>query len=302
MVNSGVMGPAHSCREMGIPARWARRARAGRWWNCAVDFKRFEAEGWGERAPTYDRLIGAVTARFADDLLDAARVAPGARVLDAACGTGVLTAAAAARGAEPLGIDITSEMVAAAARRHPGLRFLQGDAERLEFPDGSFDAILAGFLLHHLPDPQTATAEFARVLAPGGRLAATVWDHPSRMRLIGLVDDALAEAGADPSIGIPPGPPAFGFAEPADFARLLEDAGLEDVEVRTIAFEHLVPSGEDLWEGLLGGTVRTTRQVRAQPPDTRSRTREALIALAEQHRTARGLAIPVSAVLASGGS
>lgn len=267
-----------------------------------MDFKQFESEGWGERAPTYDRLIGAVTARCAADLLDAARVTRGTRVLDAACGTGVLTAAAAARGAQPVGIDITDEMVALAARRHPGLRFRQGDAERLAFPDGSFDAVVAGFLLHHLPDPQTATAEFARVLAPGGRLAATVWDDPERMRLIGLVDDALAEAGADPSLGIPPGPPAFGFAEPGDFARLLEDAGLEDVGVRTIAFEHLVPSGEELWEGLIGGTVRTTRQVRAQPPEVRSRIREALIALAEQHRTARGLAIPVAAVLASGGS
>ena len=162
-----------------------------------MDFKQFESEGWGERAATYDRLIGAVTARFADPLLDAAHVTPGARVLDAACGTGVLTAIAAARGAEPLGIDLAAEMVDIAARRHPGLRFLPGDAERLEFPDRSFDAVIAGFLLHHLPDPHTATAEFARVLAPGGRLAATVWDDPSRMRLIGLVNDALAEAGAD---------------------------------------------------------------------------------------------------------
>jgi SAM-dependent methyltransferase len=267
-----------------------------------VDFKAFESQGWGERAPTYDRLVGAVTARFADPLLDAAHVRPGARVLDAACGTGALTAAAAARGAEPLGIDLTAEMVALAARRHPGLRFLQGDAEALAFPSGAFDAVVAGFLLHHLPDPHTAAGEFARVLAPGGRLAATVWDDPSRMRLIGLVNDALAEAEADPSLGIPEGPPAFAFAGPEDFVRLLEDAGFEDVEVRTIAFEHLVPSGEALWDGLLGGTVRTTRQVRAQPPEIRTRVREALIALAEQHRTDAGLAIPVSALLASGGS
>ena len=82
---------------------------------------------------------------------------------------------------------------------------------------------------------------------------------------------------------------------------MLEAAGLIDVEVRTIAFEHVVASGEELWDGLLGGTVRTTRQVRAQPPDVRERVREALIRLAERHRTDAGLAIPVSAMLASGG-
>jgi SAM-dependent methyltransferase len=267
-----------------------------------VDFKAFETEGWGERAPTYDRLIGAVTARFADPLLDAAHVTAGARVLDAACGTGVLTAAAAARGAEPVGIDLTAQMVATARRRHPGLRFTEGDAERLGFPARAFDGVVAGFLLHHLPQPETAAGEFARVLAPGGRLAATVWDDPSRMRLIGLVDDALAEAGADPSLGLPEGPPAFAFARPADFAALLERAGFTGVEVRTVAFDHRVAGGEELWEGLLGGTVRTTRQVRAQPPAVRERVREALIRLAEAYRTADGLAIPVSAMLASGSS
>jgi SAM-dependent methyltransferase len=265
-----------------------------------VDFKQFESEGWGERAATYDRLIGAVTARFAEPLLDAAHVGEGTRVLDAACGTGVLTAAAAARAAQAVGVDLTEPMVAAARRRHPGLRFEQGDVERLGFPGGAFDAIVAGFLLHHLPEPQRAAAEFVRVLAPGGRFAATVWDDPSRMRLIGLVNDALAAAGADLDLGIPDGPDAFGFAAPEDFAALLEGAGFSGVEVRTVAFEHRVASGEELWDGLLGGTVRTTRQVRAQPPEVRGRVREALIRLAEAHREGDALAVPVSAMLASG--
>lgn len=265
-----------------------------------MDFKTFESEGWGERAATYDQLVGAVTARFAVPLLDAAHVTDGSRVLDVACGTGGLTAAAAARGAEAVGVDLTEPMVATARRRHPGLRFQQGDVERLEFPDGAFDAIVAGFLLHHLPEPQLAAAEFARVLAPGGRLAATVWDDPGRMRLIGLVNDALDEAGADPSLGIPDGPDAFGFAEPDDFAALLRGAGFTGVEVRTVAFEHRVASGEELWDGLLGGTVRTTRQVRAQPPEVRDRVREALIRLSEVHCDGDALAIPVSAMLAEG--
>ena len=266
-----------------------------------ADFKAFEAAGWTARAPTYDRLMGAVTARVAEPLLDAAGVRSGTRLLDAACGPGGLAATAATRGAEPVGLDLAADMVALARRRHPDLRFIEGDAERLPFDDAAFDAVAAGFLIHHLPDPERAAAEFARVLAPGGRVAATVWDRPQRMRLIGLVDDAMAEAGAERALGVPQGPDAFGFAEPAEFAALLLGAGFEDVEVRTLGFSHRAETAGELWEGLLGGTVRTTEQLNAQPPAVRERVRKAFARLAEAHRGPDGaLAVPVAAVLASG--
>lgn len=266
-----------------------------------MDFKAFEASGWDDRAATYERLIGAVTARFAAPLLDAAAVAPGTRTLDAACGTGALSAAAAARGADTVGMDFAAEMVAAARERHPELRFVEGDVEQLPFADASFEAAVAGFVLHHLPDAARGVAEIARVLVPGGRLAATVWDRPERMRLIGLADDAMADACADPSLGVPEGPPGFGFTAPEELAALLEAGGFASVEVRTVAFEHRVAGAQELWDGLLGGTVRTTGQLRAQPPEVRERVRQALARLADAHRAADGaLAIPVSALLVSG--
>ena len=238
------------------------------------EFKAFESAGWADRAETYDDLMGAVTARLAEPLLDAAAVGAGTRLLDAACGPGTTAAAAAARGAEPVGLDLAEGMVAEARSRHPELRFQQGDVERLAFEDGRFDAVTAGFLLHHLPDPARGVAELARVLAPGGRLAATVWDDPERMRLIGLADDALERAGADRSAGVPDGPAAFGFAQPEELTALLSGAGFEDVSVRTIAFTHRAESAEALWRGLLGGTVRTAEQVRNQPrPGARPRPR-----------------------------
>ena len=120
-----------------------------------------------------------MTARLIEPLLDGAGVQAGTRLLDAACGPGTLAATAAARGADAVGLDLAGDMVALARRRHPELRFLEGDAERLPFAAGSFDAVAAGFLVHHLPHPERAAAEFARVLAPGGRVAATVWDRRS---------------------------------------------------------------------------------------------------------------------------
>jgi ubiquinone/menaquinone biosynthesis C-methylase UbiE len=263
------------------------------------EFKAFESAGWAARAETYDDVMGAVTARFVEPLLDAAGVGAGTRLLDAACGPGTLAAAAAVRGASVVGIDLAPGMVELASERHPSLRFLQGDVEHLPFEDGSFDAVVAGFLLHHVPDPDRAVAELARALTRGGRLAATVWDRPERMRLLGLANDALARAGADATAGLPEGPDAFGFAEPSELAALLERGGFEAVRVRTLQLTHRAASADELWEGLLGGTVRTTEQVNEQPARVQERIRAAFTDLAQEHRGEDGaLEVPVAAVLA----
>src|SRR4051812_29549427 len=114
----------------------AGSARAG--------FKGFEAEGWTRKAATYERLVGRVTACFVEPLLDAACVTSGTRLLDVASGPGHCAAAAAARGAVPLGLDAAEGMVAAARGRYPEVEFQQGDAERMAFADSAFDAVVAG--------------------------------------------------------------------------------------------------------------------------------------------------------------
>src|SRR4051812_45378204 len=136
----------------------ALTARAG--------YKAFEAEGWTRKATTYERLIGRATARFVEPLLDAAGVKAGTRLLDVACGTGRCAAAAAARGAVPLGLDAADGMVAVARARYPEIEFQQGDAERLAFANSPFDAVVAGFVVNHLPCPERALSEFARVVRP----------------------------------------------------------------------------------------------------------------------------------------
>ena len=172
----------------------------------AEQFKAFEAAGWSRRASTYGRVTGAITARFVDALLDAACVGAGMRVLDVATGPGHVAAAAAARGAEPVGVDIAEGMLAVARRDHPQLDFRHGDAEALPFADSSFEAVVGAFVLNHLPRPEVAAAEFARVLESGGRLALSVWDAPERARFIGLVRDAVARAGGTPSAAPAGGP------------------------------------------------------------------------------------------------
>ena len=96
----------------------------------------------------------------------------------------------------PLGLDAAVGMVAAARARYPEIEFRQGDAERLPFADASFDAVVAGFVVNHLPCPERALVEFARVLRPDGRVAVTVWDRPERMRLLGIGSQQAFDADA----------------------------------------------------------------------------------------------------------
>src|SRR3954453_13754042 len=149
-------------------------------------FKAFEAAGWSANAPGYGALTGRITARFAASLLDAARAGPGTRVLDAGCGHGDLCAAAAARGAAPVGVDLAEGMVAAAQAAHPDLEFRVADAEDLLFPDASFDAVLAAFLVNHLPPPERAAQELRRVVAAGGRVAVAMWGRARGGGVLGL--------------------------------------------------------------------------------------------------------------------
>ena len=190
-------------------------------------------------------------------------------------------------------------MVALAAERYPAVEFRQGDAQALAYPDGSFDALVGNFAMHHLSDPERAAGEFARVLSPGGRLAITVWDLPERARLVGLLLDALAHARAVAPPDLPVGPDFFRFSQEPELVGLLERHGFGGITVRDVSFLHFVSSPAELWHGLVGGTVRTAAVVRAQPEHIRQRVREAFDRLLEAHRVGDGFELPVSVKLAA---
>src|SRR3954468_22941861 len=264
-------------------------------------FKAFEAEGWTRKAATYDRLTGRATARLIEPLLDAAGVQSGTRLLDVAGGPGRCAAAAAARGAVPLGLDAAVGMVAVARARYPEIEFQQGDAERLPFADESFDAVVAAFVVNHLPRPEGALAEFARVLRPGGRVAVAVWDRPGRMRLLGVLAEAIERTVGVRDPGLPSGgPDPFRFADEAAFAALLSGAGLDRVEVRSIGFEERVADTNELWEGMLAGSVRTAAAIERQSESVRRRIRGELEDVVASYRSDAGITLPVSAKLATG--
>ena len=269
--------------------------------DSAEAFDAFEAAGWELRAEGYAKVFVPVTGRVVESLLDAAGVGPGTRVLDVASGPGHVTAACAARGAVPVGLDVAYHMLEIARRRYPDLEFRQGDAQDPPFPDGSLDAVVGNFAILHFGDPDRAAARFARLLAPGGAVALSTWDHPPRARLVGVVLDAAREVGAEPLPHLPAGPPFFRFADEAEFTRLLSDAGLRKVKVHTVEFTQHFQSPDELWDGLRLSTVRMRALVFDQPDEVEAKIRSAYDRIVREYATADGgLDIPISVKIAAG--
>jgi SAM-dependent methyltransferase len=270
----------------------------------AVDldaFAAFEAAGWEEQADGYHRFFQPVTSRVAEPLLDAVGLRSGTRVLDVASGPGYVASAAAGLGATAVGVDVAERMVALARTLHPAVEFLVADGEQLPFADGSFDAVVANLAVPHFGRPERAAGELARVLVPGGRAALSMWDFPERNRLFGVFVDAVAEVGTAPSSDVPAGPPIFRFSDENELVGLLTGAGLIDVAVQTVSFVHPVGSVEELWDGLLGGTVRSRALVLGQPEDVQRSVREAFERQTGEYLVGDGqLEVPVAFKVASG--
>jgi SAM-dependent methyltransferase len=204
------------------------------------------------------------------------------------------------RGAIATGVDIADEMVALARRSHAGVRFLRGDAEQLPFPDGAFDALVCGFGINHMPRPDRALGEFLRVVAPGGAIALSTWDRPERNRFLGIMADAFRAAGGTPPPETLAGPDHHRFGDDDELRALLGAAGLEDIEIRTESLNQRVADVDELWEGMLGGSVHTAGLILSQPPSRRERIRAELDSLTVEYRVEGGLDIPIRAKIARG--
>ena len=263
-------------------------------------FNEFERRGWAENSTeAYDRVFGPITRRVVDELLDAAGVGSQTRMLDLATGPGYVAAGAWARGARVLGVDRSPQMLDRARQLYPKIDFQEGDAEALSLPDASFDAVVANFCLLHVGRPEKMISELTRVLTPKARAALTVWGPPDRARLFGIVPESLRAAGAATPAEIPEGPNFFRFSSDEAFSHLLSSAGLYEVAVRTIEFQHHIPDVAHLWNGMLHGVARTRALLALQSAEARERIHMEFARLLEPYRAGGGFDIPVCIKLAS---
>ncbi|MEJ0074954.1 MAG: class I SAM-dependent methyltransferase [Alphaproteobacteria bacterium] len=266
----------------------------------AERLRNFEREGHDALAESYHDFFSPVTELANEPLLRAVRLEPGMRLLDVATGPGTLAAAAARRGAHPVGVDLAPKMIALARRLYPGIAFQEADIESLPFAAGTFDAVSCGFALGHIPRPEVSLAECVRVIKPGGRIAFSWWDDPSRQRIQGIFREALAEVRTTVPAGAPQGHNMFRFSDRAAFGGLLRDAGLTAVQVDDHATVFTFANADTVWFGGLGSFVLTGAMITSQNDTTQRAIRAAFDRLISGYATADGIALPVAFKVGSG--
>lgn len=241
------------------------------------------ASAWERNDAWLEEHLGVLSRKLCDD----AKISAGQQVLDLACGAGEPSSIAAAR-VGPTGrvvaTDLSPDMVAATRRKHQRLGFdhvevREMDAENIAFPDGTFDVVTCRFGLMFCPDPARAAAEILRVLKPGGKLSAAVWDEPARNPFFTAVGQVIAKYVPAP----PPDPKApgvFRLAPPGELAGILKGAGFKDVRVEPMPLTFSYRSPEAYWElqSQLAAPLRAA--VATLPPDKLAELREAVLGVA----------------------
>jgi SAM-dependent methyltransferase len=266
----------------------------------AERLRAFEREGHDALAASYHEFFSLVTALATKPLLDAVGLYAGTRLLDVATGPGALAAEAASRGAHPVGIDLSLQMIELARRLYPAIDFREADVEHLPFADNTFDAVVCAFGLGHFPRPEVAVAECVRTLSPGGGIAFSWWDDPCRQRIQGIFRDSIAEVGLSVPPDLPQGHNVYRFSDTGEFLRLLEGAGLINVAVTEHATTYSVHDTETLWQGGLGSLLLTGAAIRHQDKATQELIRAAFERCASVYRTTEGLNLPVAFKVGSG--
>ena len=263
--------------------------------------RRVQRYGWDLAAADYEALWQSQLLPAQAELLAMAALRSGEQVLDVACGTGLVTfAAAAAIGAQGqvLGVDLSGQMVDAARRRAeerrlPNVEFRRMDAETLALPDASIDVALCALGLMYLPDPERAVAEMRRVLRPGGRLVAAVWGERSHCAWSALFPIVDAEVASDVC------PLFFRLGQGNTLARAFAAAKLQNIELRRVATTLVYADADEACNAAFAGGPVALAWSRFDGP-VRTRVRARYLEAIEPWRDAQGYRLPGEFVVAAG--
>jgi demethylmenaquinone methyltransferase/2-methoxy-6-polyprenyl-1,4-benzoquinol methylase len=195
-------------------------------------------------APVYDAMNRVMSVgldqRWRRSAAEAV-VRPGDAVLDVCCGSGDLALAAAGAGGRVTGVDFSQPMLERARRKAPRVEWVEADALALPFADGTFDAVTIGFGLRNLADPARGLAEMRRLLRSDGRIAVLELTRPRG--LLAPLYRVWFELLVPTAARLLPGGSAYAylpasvrrFPGPVDVARLLAEAGFDEIRWRLFA-------------------------------------------------------------------
>jgi SAM-dependent methyltransferase len=203
----------------------------------------------------YEPYVGRWSRRVARQFLPWLAVPPDGRWLDVGCGTGALsqTILDCAAPVAVTGIDPSAGFIAYARAHVYDARatFVVGDAQSLDLATGTCDAAVSGLVLNFVPRPERAVAEMARVVRPGGTVAAYVWDYVGEMQLMRHFWDAAV--ALDPAACAQDEGIRFPLCQPEPLTRLFTRAGLRAVAIRAITVPTPFPDFDAYWTPFLGG-------------------------------------------------
>ena len=200
-----------------------------------------------EAALGYEQLfVPAIFYQWPPKIISAAEITDDNDVLDAGCGTGVLTREmvhCVGETGSVTGLDLSESMLGVARQACPGVDFHQGNVNELPFDDSSFDAVVSSFMLMFVPDPTKAISEMRRVLRPGGRIVVSVWQgldtNPVYDALVRATREVIDDASAN-SMAWP-----FTMGEAGKLTDIFSAAGLENASIAVHNGIAEFPSVED---------------------------------------------------------
>lgn len=207
-------------------------------------------------ADEYSRYMGRWSSVVAGHMLERLQPQAGGAWLDVGCGTGDVLGAVLDAGApsQVVGIDLSPEHIEG-ARPHwagrPEVRFEVGSAEDLPFPTASFDGVVSGLAINHIPNSHRALVEMARVVKPGGVVGAYVWDYDDPdfflTRFWVAAEDALGERAVGDERG------RWSLCSRGGLEAATSAAGMAGAHVFQIRIPTVFADRDELWEGFLLG-------------------------------------------------
>lgn len=261
----------------------------------------------GNAAETYERaLTPAVFAAWAPLVVALGDPRSGERVLDVACGTGVVTRLVAQRVGQTgkvVGLDLNPGMLAVAAATaasepltSASITWQEASATRMPFPDGAFDVAYCQLGLQFFPDRPAALREMHRVLVSGGRLGLMVWRGIEHSPGFDILAAALARHVGSVAAGIMRAPSALAEAE--ELRKLIAAAGFRDITIRPVAGTVRFPSVARFVQDYVAGSPLAGHVAKVSDEARAALVGEVGDAL-RSHLAGGALAFPIEAHLAS---
>ena len=257
---------------------------------------------------TYDRyIVPTWMADWVSDLLDAGAVGPGKRVLDVACGTGIIARKAAGLvgpDGRIVGVDLNEGMLRVAGRCAgsegvTAIEWYHSDVTRMPFSPGEFDTVLCQQGLQFFPDKAAALREMKRVLAPQGILALNVWGRPEKCPHVIVICDVFTEFFGEDSTAM--FQVACSLCNPRVLENLVRDAGFSNIHIRFDVKIARHPSLVELLPAYFS-VFPVAAQIEAMPEAERTRMFRCIETRLAAWREDDGLAVPTENCILTAGN